>query len=53
MTPIALTPWDLGLASVLIFFAAGLSLALSLDFARSLLIAAARMVVGLFVQGPR
>lgn len=51
MTPIVLSPWDLLLASGLIVLSAALSLALSLGFARSLVVAAVRMVVQLMLVG--
>jgi putative ABC transport system permease protein len=51
MTPIALTPLDLTIAAGLVLLSAGLSLALSLRVHRSLLWAAARMVVQLLLVG--
>ena len=51
VSPIDLTPADLLVASLLVLFSAGLSLALSLRVHRSLLLAAVRMVVQLLLVG--
>lgn len=48
---IALSPWDLVLAGLLILINAGLSVAFSLGIHRSLFIASARMVVQLLLVG--
>ncbi|HIJ62349.1 MAG TPA: ABC transporter permease [Rhodospirillaceae bacterium] len=48
---VSLSAWDLGLASLLVFANAGLSLALRLDLHGRLLIAAARMVAQLSLMG--
>ena len=51
MNVVALTPWDLAAASVLIFALAGLSLQRLLSLAKPLLVAAARTVVQLSIVG--
>ncbi len=51
MNFIALSYWDIGLASLLLIFNAGLSFALTLGLGRRLLIAGGRMVVQLTLVG--
>lgn len=51
MSPVSLTPLELGIASLLVLASAALSLRLTLGLQRPLLVAAARMVVQLVLVG--